>query len=524
MNPTQHSWGTLFTKEGVVTDLLIIASLWALSVCITNPNGDFPLNDDWQYAATVKHLLDEGKFVLTSFTSPTAIVHALYGTIFCHLFGFSFTALRFSTLILAFVGIWAAYLLFRQLDSNRWFALTAALVLAFNPLYFQLSHTFMTDAPFTALLILSLLFFLRHLLFRTKLDFILGACFSTAAILTRQIGLVIPIAYCLTMLLKRRNHAFLATGFLTMFVFGLLMLFQSWLKIPVLHDLQMESLLTMLAEPVQAFECFSTSICVASLYLGLFVCPLAIQLLQPINGCRIWSNKHLLFLISALSIGAIHLGWMPLAGNVLTAEGLGPVTLRDTYILKLPHAAFFPSWVWMLMTITSIIGATILLACLALAIKDLLSNFRCSVKPFVEDDRRIACVFFLSAAAIYFLPVALLEFYDRYFIPLIPLVCAGIAPFTRQQPISTKGGLVAVAVALLLVSLWILSVPGTRDYLAWNRTRWMVLRDLVTQRRIPPTEIDGGYEFNGWHLYNDNYRSVPSKSWWWVTTVRFTLM
>lgn len=30
------------------------------------------------------------------------------------------------------------------------------------------------------------------------------------------------------------------------------------------------------------------------------------------------------------------------------------------------------------------------------------------------------------------------------------------------------------------------------------------------------TEIDGGFEFNGWYLYDAAYKSTPPKSWWWV--------
>jgi len=70
----------------------------------------------------------------------------------------------------------------------------------------------------------------------------------------------------------------------------------------------------------------------------------------------------------------------------------------------------------------------------------------------------------------------------------------------------------------------IFSVGATHDYLAWNRTRWQALSDLQ-QKGISPHEIDGGYEFNGWYLFdpNDTYSinntpnpTEPGKSRWFV--------
>jgi hypothetical protein len=33
---------------------------------------------------------------------------------------------------------------------------------------------------------------------------------------------------------------------------------------------------------------------------------------------------------------------------------------------------------------------------------------------------------------------------------------------------------------------------------------------------VPPAAIDGGFEFNGTHLYSEDYEGIPGKSWWWV--------
>jgi hypothetical protein len=60
------------------------------------------------------------------------------------------------------------------------------------------------------------------------------------------------------------------------------------------------------------------------------------------------------------------------------------------------------------------------------------------------------------------------------------------------------------------------SIAGTHDYLSWNRARWQALNNLMTELRLSPSDIDGGYEFNGWYLPESEYRTKTAKSLWWV--------
>jgi len=84
--------------------------------------------------------------------------------------------------------------------------------------------------------------------------------------------------------------------------------------------------------------------------------------------------------------------------------------------------------------------------------------------------------------------------FDRYFLGALPpvLVLAAMAPGGRGRILS---GVQAVA----FVALFTFSVLGLQDYMAWNTARWDVVNRLMEEDGIPPTEIDGGYEFNGWH-------------------------
>jgi hypothetical protein len=50
--------------------------------------------------------------------------------------------------------------------------------------------------------------------------------------------------------------------------------------------------------------------------------------------------------------------------------------------------------------------------------------------------------------------------------------------------------------------------------------RWQALRDLMQEEQVSPSRIDGGFEFNGWHLYDPNYSPYQKRKngevWWWV--------
>ena len=72
------------------------------------------------------------------------------------------------------------------------------------------------------------------------------------------------------------------------------------------------------------------------------------------------------------------------------------------------------------------------------------------------------------------------------------------------------------AFALTMIFIWGgFTIAATHDYLAWNRTRWQALNDLMEQG-VTPEYIDGGYEFNGWYLNDMKYEPQRGKSYWWV--------
>jgi hypothetical protein len=128
------------------------------------------------------------------------LAQILWGALFSRLLGFSFTALRLSTLVLAWAGLLAFYGTLRELGTRPPLAGLGTLLLWCNPVVFVLSHSFMTDVPFVSLMSAALFGYVRWVKRGRTWDLSLGSVTALLACLTRQPGAalaLIPLAYLL---------------------------------------------------------------------------------------------------------------------------------------------------------------------------------------------------------------------------------------------------------------------------------------------------------------------------------------
>src|SRR5271166_1417434 len=222
----------VLSKRNQLIDMLFLMLIFVISIVIVNPLGDFPLIDDWSFARAVKGLVEHGDWRPIGWTGMSLITQSLWGALFCVPAGFSFNALRLSTLTLAAAGILGVYVLFITNNRSRLLAVTAALTLGFNPIYYELSNTFMTDVPFTTLAIFSSMFFIRCIRRFRYLDLSIACALAVATTLCRQLGLFLPLAFAVALVVQ---HGFairwLARAILpSMVCVAALMLFQHWMS------------------------------------------------------------------------------------------------------------------------------------------------------------------------------------------------------------------------------------------------------------------------------------------------------
>jgi len=485
-------------------------------ISVINPMGDFPLNDDWSYGRAVKTLLEKGRLQFTDWTGMTLIAQVLWGYLFCLPLGFSFTALRISTLTLGMAGILGTYGLLKESGTGPRTAFLGAMVMAVNPLYYSLSFTFMTDIPFFTLGMLSLYFFIQGLRTEKKSKILAGFFLATLAMLIRQLGIVIPIAFGIVYLtkygLKKRSIAMALVPMLLSG--GMLILYQHILKstigLPELYQIQSRQIPDIISKGIFSFLNLTADRgLIAFIYSGLFLLPFSVVQIQDGIPCDLKNSRLYLTLGScALALAVFVMGicilrnrFIPLCGNILYDFGLGPLTLRDTNVMELDHLPKIPRILWMILTGAGAAGGAALLYCVLSSVIQ-----RCQTSgsdSFKKWDW--LSVFILSLSLLYFLPVGIVDiFFDRYLLFLLPLIMMmalrkGSSNGTGRH---TPAHLLSIST---IIVFGLFSMGATHDYLSWNRARWKALHYLTEDLGIPRKKIDGGFEFNGFYLFDDTY-------------------
>ncbi len=181
--------------------------LFLAAVALVNPIREMPYDDDWAFSETVKHLLDTGQYRLNAWLAPNMPFQTIWGALFCLPAGYSFSALRISTLVLFVVGLVAFRELALEHDLKRGTANLLTLCLASSPLVFKLSLTYLSDVPFLATTLVAVLFYTRALRGARWLDWLVAATAASATIFIRQFGMAILGGLALVWLFDRQRFA-----------------------------------------------------------------------------------------------------------------------------------------------------------------------------------------------------------------------------------------------------------------------------------------------------------------------------
>lgn len=503
----------------------MITVIWIAMIAAANPIGDFPLNDDWVYGLVVRSLLETGHYHFPSSASANLGPQAYWGALFCVPFGFSFTALRFSTLTLGLVGSIGQFYLVKELGETRRTAMLGALVLIVNPLYFGLANSFMTDVPFTSTVIISLYFFVRGFKRDSVASLGVGLLFAFAAILIRQLGLVVLIGFSAAYVLKfGARPTKLLTALLVPFAGAVLHFgYQEWLvssgRMGAL-SLHADVANTQLPSLWVA----RLTLVVTLTYVGFFLFPFIVSFYRERLHESPGQTRGTYALTSFAILLFALLWWqgllMPSSENVLTKYGLGPLTLRDTFILGLNTPSIPPivELFWIAATAIGVIGGVALIYRLSWVGYRTLFNAdagKSRLEPWV-----VAIILLAPAAYLVILLVASarVRVFDRYLVVFVPFCVLLFSSFANR---GLKARANPTAAIIMLAAYAALSVAATHDYLSWNRTRWIALGSLLANTTVQASSIDGGYEFNGWYLSNTKHVRTNEKSWWWVVDDKY---
>jgi hypothetical protein len=462
------------------------------------------ISDDFLYARSVEILVRDHQLRVLPAAAMSLVFQIGWGGLFAEIFGDSLGVLRASTVTFAAVGGLAMYALCRELRVSPGRSALGAAVFLFNPISFALGYTFMTDTYLLTLVTVSMWCYVRGL--RSGAPdtrwTVAGSAAAGLAFLVRQPGILV-VAGVITFLLMRRQLRWdrRSAGVLArvalapvVIAIGYLVWYRFVQGVP--DDSAQSGTLRSIGDAGVggALELSRRLVVITATYVGLFALPIAIAavvaLPRMLRGFdrRRWTAFAVATAVPALcALGTFGLftGRRPWTPQFFGPEGVGPIDLRGGRPDLLPAPL-----IDVLLTLS--LGAAVVLLVAGLSRRD-------------HDVPGLGLLLPVGAwLAIGIVPQSMplrdtAYSYDRYFLPLLPLVVAGLLAFLRPVRILTPLAWAAV------VAMGAYSVTATHDFLSFQRATWQLATEATADGDAPPN-LDAGVAWDGYHLYESSRR------------------
>lgn len=461
-----------------------LASLFAAGWYLVSAWRNTPVIDDWVYAWSVEHFLQTGQLRVLEYSGTYPVAQVLWGAAFGKLLGFSFATLHLATVTLSAIGCYAWYLTLRELDVDARDSVLATLVLVFNPVFFALSFTFMTDAPFVSASNVAVYFLVSGARRDRSGRLWIGCALAVAAFLIRPLGVAIPIAALLVLPWRasarpwRLRDMMAAPERIVPPLCAIAAMTASWIVTTRTmgqadwQTIRMANLRWWTSIPLSQYAGWNVRILCETVF------PLAPVLLAGL----FWRRR-------AVITCAIVATAIAIALSVTLREIPSPLPNWQTWSLQDIGARAMltgraATSEWSAHVTPWLRGASLLV--IATAILGLVR-----LRQTAPADRKGAGLLVAMAALHLILINTLWLYNDRYYIVFAPLIAY----------LATRLGPLRLAIAGPLLALWaIIAVTGARDMLAVDDTAGRIARQLEASG-AKPWEIDAGYAWNGWRLY-----------------------
>jgi 4-amino-4-deoxy-L-arabinose transferase-like glycosyltransferase len=455
--------------------LWIVLLVFAGAIVFINPIREVLTDDDFAYALMVRRLLGTGQYVLHDWAAANMPVQIYAGALLAKIFGYSFTTLRTSTLILLGVALVALYRASRDLGASDDDAGLLALVLLANPLVVALGFTFMTDVQFLGWFSLASLLYARALKGASRTLMAAGAVVATAAVGTRQFGIALPAGLLLVWFSDSDRSSRIplyAIGIVPPAVAGLLQIRAGLVHPSFAQSVKLVEQAAYLAHPLNfAIEALWRLTAIVH-YVGLFAAPLAPILLFA------WIQRWR----SARTLSSSQSNRNPaMRGRPLT------ILLVSTVLIGAGAAYSWQSRGPLLQSAPLALGAV--------AVAALIASLLYLGIP--SDPGRSASEMFpfLTLVPLLALHISYTQFWDEYLLPFVPLTLASLvsAGVFRRCPAWTKA-LATVLCALALVSASL----STRARLEWEGAYWQA-SEYVRMNGIAPDKVGANWAWSSYY-------------------------
>jgi len=488
--------------------LCLLLLLFLVVVGFIGPVREMMTGDDgWAYALSVRHLLTTGEYRLHNWATANMPVQIYLGALLAHVFGYSFTMLRFSTIILLLVGLIALYHLLRDFNVKDAEASLLTLAVLANPLVLFLSFTFQTDVQFLGWQILALWLYTRALRQESYPVMALASMAAFAATGTRQFGAALVAGLFSTWLLLERHRLRKAPLYLLGLILPLPMtLWQISFGVSQ-PTFSQKARLAEQSAYLRDLPHFAAEILwrptIILQYLGLFLLPLApllVVLVRNSLDTRDWESRQ--EVSGKLQISRSSL-WLLAAWTIYIAAGVcyGYLFFLSDFLMpSLPWLfrsqsllePFFPSG------FEERLAVTILACGFAVGLGWLLSRTYLGRRGW-KNRPPAECFVMLSGLTLLCLHLLYVQFNDVYLIQFVPFAVFALGQMLHIWPRWCKVSTAVSCLFMLSVScLW------SRANLANAEANWQAA-EIARSAGAAPQQIGGNMTWSCYHGAFDDW-------------------
>lgn len=496
--------------------LVAFAAVTAALVPVLTPVA---IHDDWIYARAVQTLLDNHRLEIGDLSAASLVAQVLWGAGVSAIFGFSFGALRLSTLAVAMLGGVGMYGLCRELGVGPRRAAMVVATYLFNPLVYVLANTFMTDIHFASWALLAVWAYVRGLRTSSGGWLLSGSALCSVAVLVRQQGLLIAVAVAVGSAIEGRRAILSRLSTVTRIMLLPALALGGYLAWALLIRGGIPAAQGGFLRAVESAgiagvlsRLWSVPFIQLSM-LGLAAVPLLVGLsprglrLTTTRASLIASGIVLMSVLVSFAVFTFQRRSVPYASSFLTDVGLGPQSLVGA------RPRLVGGHGRLVLSVIAVGAACVLI----LLMVRRLGMSRAKAPGAWTTGPGIVTSVLIGQVAGSLLPSLYFGHgdgtLDRYLVPGIAfgLVLAGWA--TRD--IATR---VVPSIAVLAVAGFF-AVVGTRDYLNHEAAVWRTADSMVATG-VGRDKIDGGPAWTGWRVSDGSFLQHTPRTQegpWWLT-------
>ena len=489
--------------------LVALVLLLGIGVAVVPPVGEFPLCDDFDYAATAKDLAEYGELRISDYPIATLATHAAWGALFVKLFGYSYVTLRAASLTMALLASWSAYALARRLGLPRSASLLLSATLLFNPIFLSLSYTFYTNVTGVALMFASVWLLTKALQSRRPRGFAVAGVCGAIAYLARQTAGVPMLVFLATAGVATLAGRFAIMNYFSFAAPALAIVsgYYAWLHLIWIQPYYMATAKLDWSVLTSASSVASRFVEIV-LFSSLHLAPLAFGWATGRSGVLVRSRAFWMTAICTLAATAgmcalASRSPAPFSGTLLADMALGvdrSLPPSDGSALLGPKLDAFGG-PWSVFTLIATMFAWTSAPILAFGGVRLLRK-----RPPVNIER---CLLSPSAQLHWSVVVSLgivflTSTQEPYLLSPLALTMVLVVRIGRPWPARS-----IAAAGVIVAGFAAFAFAGVDDMLARNAALWRSIERLHASG-ARPNEINGGWEYAGVFRFNPVYRGVKA--------------